>query len=105
MADHLIVPIHFEVLDKCFAHFPSASGKTPIAADDVQTLGLVLLSSSNLSIHVLVRQESDTTPMAFICSITSFCVYVAILFQNLDPLAMVFVQCVTVVKTHSAVNC
>ena len=38
-AQHLIVPIHFEVLDNCFSRFPSASAETLIAADDVQALG------------------------------------------------------------------
>ena len=56
---------------------------------------LVLLFSSVLVVHVLPRQESNTTPMAIPPSITSFCVYAAILFQHLDPRAIIFAPCVT----------
>lgn len=56
---------------------------------------LVLLSSSALGIHILSKQEFDTIPMVTPHSIMSFCVYVAILFQHPDPLAIIFALCIT----------
>ena len=117
-AQHLIVPKHYGVPDKCFGRFPALSDETLTVADDARTLGSgKLIKGCGRHIGSFIFQRSRRTRFAkariqyyangystfnyeFLCLCGDIIPTPGPKGNNICPVCNR-----TVAKTHRAVNC